>query len=211
MSKVEFIFGGSFDPIHNGHINIIESLIAEIPMWPIRILPCAVPALKKATSARFWQRCEMISLATEFMANVEIDTREFARKGKSYTIDTLIDLKKQYPERRFIVVIGSDNLDSIEQWHKSDQLRDFCHLLVVSRPNSTLNSLGNKMKKLEFHQSDELRELEREISGFYFVLSIEEKDISSTNIRAKYEQKVERATNLPLVVQQYIKDNFIYQ
>jgi len=211
MPAVEFIFGGTFDPIHNGHINILESLQRLCPQWPIRILPCAVPVLKKTTGATFEQRVEMIKLATEKYTNLNLDLREGERQGKSYTIDSVRELRQEHPDRRFILVIGSDNLDYLEQWHQCNQLVRFCHLLVVNRPASKLHNITQIMKRLGFEMTTELSELVTIESGVCFSLQIEEKDISSTHIRKNLHVAYEPLMATPKAVQKYIKDNLIYQ
>ena len=209
--SVEIVFGGSFDPIHMGHINIIENLNNQCPQWTIRILPCAVPALKKQTTASFQQRVDMIRLATNEFEHLQIDSREALRDGKSYTIDTLKELVNEHPERLFLLVVGSDNLQTINQWHSSGELANYCHLVVVNRKKQKMENLKPVMSELGFEEVSELEELVSKAAGLYFAFLINEKDISSTSIRNSLKSTFEQPVETPQIVQNYIKENLIYQ
>lgn len=183
MSDIEFIFGGSFDPIHFGHLHIINSLQDLNSSWPVRILPCSVPALKKQTSASFAQRVEMIQLALKDYHNVIVDRRESHRTGKSYSYDTLRELAKEYPSRRFILVIGSDNLETIGQWYQAKQLAKCCHLVVVDRPDNSVEQQQAFLTDLGFRAVTSHLELAEVPSGLFYHYKIIERDTSSTAIR----------------------------
>ena len=188
MSDVEFIFGGSFDPVHFGHLHIIDSLQELGTHWPIRVLPCSVPALKKQTSATFAQRVEMIHLAVKDYENVTIDQREGARAGKSYSYDTLCQLTDEFSGRRLILVIGSDNLGSIGEWSHANQLASLCHLLVVNRPNSSVEQQQEQLIKLGFESTHSHLQLASKPSGLFYCYTITERETSSTAIREWLKQ-----------------------
>lgn len=183
MSDVEFIFGGSFDPIHFGHLHIIDSLQSLNSNWPIRILPCSVPALKKQTCASFQQRIEMINLALNDYENVIVDQREATRTGKSYSYDTLLELAREHPKRRFVWVIGSDNLESIGKWHHAKQLASYCHMIVVNRPNSSVEQQQSQVLDLGFQKAESYSQFAEVQSGLFYHYKITEKETSSTAIR----------------------------
>jgi nicotinate-nucleotide adenylyltransferase len=186
MSDIEFIFGGSFDPIHFGHLHIIDSLQDLNSSWPVRILPCSVPALKKRTSASFVQRVEMIQLALKDYNNVIVDRRESHRTGKSYSYDTLRELAQEYPGRRFVLVIGSDNLETIGQWYQAEQLAKCCHLVVVDRPDTSVEQQQAHLIDLGFRAVTSHLELAEVKSGLFYHYKIIERDTSSTAIRDSF-------------------------
>ncbi len=186
MSDIEFIFGGSFDPIHFGHLHIIDSLQDLNSSWPVRVLPCSVPALKKRTSASFVQRVEMIQLALKDYNNVIVDRRESHRTGKSYSYDTLRELAQEYPGRRFVLVIGSDNLETIGQWYQAEQLAKCCHLVVVDRPDTSVEQQQAHLIDLGFRAVTSHLELAEVKSGRFYHYKIIERDTSSTAIRDSF-------------------------
>lgn len=210
-SNIEFIFGGSFDPVHVGHINVIEKLRENCFDWPIRLLPCAVPALKDATNANFQQRVDMLRIATEHIDNIIIDERENTRTGKSYTLDSLQGLTKEKCSTRFVLVIGADTFKYMKQWHQWQQLKDYCHLLLVNRPGSSIDNLDSRMQQLGFDCTKNVQKLELLPSGHYYCLNIEEKDISSTSIRSNLHRGLSVKQLIPSKVIDYIKKNLIYQ
>jgi len=210
-ANIEFIFGGSFDPVHFGHINVIEKLRQTYPEWPIRLLPCAVPPLKDATGASFSQRVDMLSIVTTDIKNVLIDERENKRNGKSYTLDSLKSLSEEYPLSHYVLVVGADTLKSMYDWYQWQQLKDYCHLLLVNRPGSLISDVGKLMRQLGFSCSNNAQELEKMPSGHYYCLNIEEKDISSTGIRSQLQKGLSVEHLIPGKVVDYIKKNLIYQ
>ncbi len=209
--NIEFIFGGSFDPIHSGHLNVIEALRKSCSTWPIRLLPCAVPALKNATSASFKQRVEMLRLATQSFDDLSIDERENRRNGKSYTVDSLQSFRQENPQKIAVLVVGGDALASMNQWYHWQQLADFCHLLVVNRPGAPLDKIEGLMQQLGFSCVLDLQKLEITLSGRYYCLTIEEKDISSTQVRTQLADGLSVDKFIPDCVNDYIKKQRIYQ
>ncbi len=209
--NIEFIFGGSFDPIHIGHINVIERLREKCPSWPIRLLPCSVPVLKNKLSASFEQRVEMLAIATNHIDHIIIDERENKRLGKSFTIDSLQSLIQEVPERRPVLVIGADTYESVKLWHQWQQLRDYCHLVLVNRPGVAIGDVNKGMEQLGFDCAKNIQKLELVPAGQYYYLNIEEKDVSSTGVRSQLSGGLSVEQLIPNKVIDYIKKNLIYQ
>jgi nicotinate-nucleotide adenylyltransferase len=226
----EFIYGGSFDPVHYGHLNVIANLSALRPDWPIRIIPCAKAAIKKHKLVNFEARVSMLQLAIaeeiegnsiivgkQFEPTIVIDELEKQRNEKSYTLDTLRSLSESFSQRRFVLVVGVDTLVSMPLWYQWQELVDYCHLLVVNRPangNSediTASAQCKLMLKLGFSKAENLAQLEKESNGHYYRFNIEEKDISSTQIRTKLLQQQPCELLLPSSVREFIKNNLLYQ
>jgi len=215
MKEIEFLFGGSFDPVHNGHLHVIKQLKKFAIDQPVRILPCSVPALKKVTGASFLQRVVMLEHAIreldENAENIVIDPREGSRQGKSYTFDTLVELGQQYPDRNFILVIGSDNLESLKYWHNWRQLFEHCHLLVVNRPGASIKDIDAIAVSLGFCEAKTHLKLETTPCGRYYCLNIEEKDISSTEIRNRVLKDLAVDQLISKSVEDYIRKEAIYK
>jgi len=218
-SNTEWLFGGSFDPIHKGHVAIINRLRQLASDWPIRLLPCAIPALKKPNSATFEQRIEMLNLISANIPKLVIDSREGKRSGPSYTIDTLKSLRYDYPNRRFVLVIGDDNLADLTRWQQSEQLSQFCHCMVIDRPGYLVDDFEEIMKAIHFQSVERWQQFSSSSHGKYFRLQDIEQDISSTQIRENTKAKrnqnktIERKQNrlLPSEVENYIQTHSIYR
>jgi len=208
---MELVFGGSFDPIHLGHLNVIANLAKTFPSLPIRIVPCSIPALKSQTGANFEQRVDMINLSLKPFQQVVIDQRENRRDGKSYTVDTLLSLSKEFPERRFVLVVGADILDSMSQWYRWKTLPKLCHLLVVNRPNYKMDDLAELTEQLGFSEVKGIDELMASSNGCYSCLNIEEVDVSSTEIRENFTNGLSNDKFISNDVFNYINNNLIYK
>ncbi len=209
--SIEWLYGGTFDPLHLGHTNVIESLIGACPSWPVRILPCSVPAIKQGSSVSFAQRLEMLNTVYGDNDRIIIDDREGRREGPSYTVDSLLELKRQYPDRIIVMVIGSDNIATLNNWFKAKQLASECHLLVVNRPGSDIHDANDVLTLLGFSYVAQLQELAEKRSGRYHCLAIEDHDISSTQVRNTIKEHRALDRLVPQEVLDYIKQNLIYQ
>lgn len=209
-TNIELIFGGSFDPVHLGHVNVIKSLRKAFPDWLIRLMPCSVPALKLATSASFEQRVDMLQLAIKNISDVVIDKRENDRVGKSYTLDSLKSLSKENVNRKRVLVIGTDTLMSMNQWYQWQELKNHCHLIYVSRPNVNIEEPAKEMQRLGFNLAASAHELENSNIGYYYCLKIEEKDISSSEVRSHLLRGLSVDKLIPENVKEYIVKNQIY-
>lgn len=209
--KTEFVFGGSFDPVHLGHLHVMESLRELCASWSLRVLPCSVPPLKNLASASFEQRVAMLKLVTDSIDNLQIDERENKREGKSYTLDSLQSLAQQYPSKNFVLVVGGDTLKSMNQWHEWQQLANYCHLLLVNRPGTKIENIVTLMYQLGFNRVKKVQELEVTPNGRYYCLNMEAFDISSTEIRTRLSNGLSVDKLISKRVMDYIKKNFIYK
>ena len=135
------IFGGTFDPVHFGHLRTAIEIIEHFKLSELRLLPCATPPLKQAAQANSQQRVQMLELALKGLHNIKIDTTEIDRKGASYTIDTLITIRETVKEAPVILFLGSDILPTLNHWHRWEELLDLAHLVFIHRPGWAINSI----------------------------------------------------------------------
>ena len=135
------LYGGTFDPIHNGHVHVIEQLIGRNIVDRLLVVPAGQPRLRehepKATGAQRRQMCQLAvnSLAPEIKSKVEVNPIEILREGPSYTIDTVEAVAQTYPDDSIIVVVGTDAYTNIDQWHRADELKKMVEFVVIDRPN----------------------------------------------------------------------------
>jgi len=206
----EFLFGGTFDPVHFGHLAIIDALQALAPHIPVRLIPCALPALKTQPDTLFEHRTTMLGLATRERQNIIIDQREADREGASFTVETLSSLRHEFPHKAFILVIGGDSLLDLKRWHQWQKLPPACHLLVINRPGIKEKTIRETMASCQFIPSKAFQLLTQQRSGLGFFLKMPEKLVSSTQIRHSIENNLELDSMLPQSVIKYIRDHHLY-
>ncbi len=211
IREFELVFGGTFDPIHYGHIAIIEQLRKLDKLSTIRVIPCATPALKQSPGASFSQRCKMLELGLAHFSHLIIDQREQKRSGASYTFDTLQALKQAQPNKHLIFVIGADNLVDFQRWHRWQELAKYCHLLVINRPNFNESLIKESVAQSGFQLAKSYADLQNAHSGLIFYHTMPQKDQSSTEIRNNFQQKRSLDLMLPQSVIEYAMRNLLYQ
>jgi nicotinate-nucleotide adenylyltransferase len=129
------LFGGSFDPIHLGHLILAESAMEELQLDRIIFIPAGVSPFKKdrPPGASSEQRLSMVREAIKEESRFSVDERELRRAGPSYTIDTVRSLLGDYPGVRFIYLIGADNLADLHKWHEIEELKNLVDFALLDR------------------------------------------------------------------------------
>lgn len=151
MGKSEFkrigILGGTFNPIHTGHLLVAEGVKEELGLDYVLFIPCYLPPHKKPLKlAPARHRLAMVRLAIRGNPSFRISTIEIKRKGKSYSVDTLEELHRLYKGKaRFFFIIGSDSISGLRTWKSIDKLMKLCKLVAVSRPGYRLRYPGVKI------------------------------------------------------------------
>ncbi len=193
------IFGGAFNPVHNGHINLAECYMKELALDKIIFIPTAVPPHKTSqdfASAR--DRINMLSSAIEENNCFEMSDIEFKRKGKSYTYDTILQLRKIYPDDELFLIIGADQFFSFNEWYKFRELLKEVTLCTAAR-----NSEEEKQKLCDFkNQNDYMKNCI--VSSFPIVV------VSSSQIRDMLKNGEDISALVPKRVNEYIKDKKLY-
>ncbi|MEO1940003.1 nicotinate-nucleotide adenylyltransferase [Candidatus Thioglobus sp.] len=175
-------FGGSFDPIHFGHIKNAIAIKKELRLSNLFLMPCAAPVHKSELRFNTKQRLDMLNLAVQEFADLSIDTREIDRQSASYTIDSLKQIQQDYPDDKIFFIMGADSFDNIDTWKKYEQLSDYATLVVLPRVGS--NQVDDK--------------------GVYFS-KVPLVNISSTQIRSKIAKHQDLSGLLPDSIIHYIE------
>lgn len=195
MSKVG-IFGGAFDPPHIGHVQLAVQAKKELKLAEIVIVPTAKSPFGKEWGVSFDDRLEMARLAFGGNDGFKISDIEKKLKGNSYTINTLRALKEIYPEKTdFYLLIGGDQLFSIEKWYRYEALLKECHVTAVTREGISYTDMQEYSNEL----------------GRVKVLNLPIADISSTNLREKLKNGEDTAGLIPDAVLGYINDRGLYR
>lgn len=130
-------FGGSFDPVHYGHLKIARAVKKELRLSQLFLIPCKVPVHKNLLQFSNKQRLKMLNLALIEFNDLQIDTREIEKQSLSYTIDTLKHIKENYPNKKIFLIIGEDNFNILETWQNYRQFSDYAQLVVLPRISDT--------------------------------------------------------------------------
>jgi nicotinate-nucleotide adenylyltransferase len=207
------IFGGTFDPIHNGHLTIASDLAQLLGVSEVRMVPCAYPPHRGEPNVSTEHRRAM--LATALSHNdypLIIDDIELRRSAPSYSINTVKLLRQEIGAvAPLFMCIGMDALSKLDSWHQWQQILDFCHIAVSSRPGYEQPQAGPLTAWIACHRSDDLREIKRKPSGCIYFCDLSMLDISSTNIRVKVGKGDDVRRMLPDSVISYIQKNRLYE
>ena len=175
------IYGGSFDPVHLGHLITAESIKKELNFERLFLLPCCVPVHKNSLHYSSKQRLEMLSLAIKEFPSLEIDTREIDRGGSSYMIKTLAEIVKEFKGSTICLIIGMDSFETFKTWKKWDEFAKLIHLIILPR-----NTNQHPQKSLDtFDIALDKNHLNKKTSGLLYFSNSELIDISSSDIRGK--------------------------
>ena len=173
------VYGGSFDPVHFGHLKTANSIKNELNFERLFLLPCFEPVHKNSLHYSSIERLKMLSLAIKEFPSLEIDTREIDRGGSSFMIDTLIELLEEYKENNICLIIGMDSFISFKTWKKWDQFASLVHLIVLPRNSGQPSQNNLDTFELALDKND----LKIKPNGLLYFSNSELIDISSTDIR----------------------------
>lgn len=198
MKKIA-ILGGTFSPIHSGHISMANAALAY-GMDEVWFMPSGVSYLKEGTGVLPSEiRLEMTKLGIEGETRFKISTIEVEREGNTYTYETMEQLNALYPEYAFYFMLGEDSVYSIESWLYPERIFRACELLAVTRDNTDQWTLREKMTDLKSRFGAKIH-----------LVPMKNVDVSSTEIRKFYAAGGQHHPDVPKEVEAYILKNRIY-
>lgn len=193
------LMGGTFDPIHLGHLDIARAALEELKLDRVIFLPDGDPPHKLPRAAGA-QRLRMAKLACEDIPGFEVSDMELKRPGPTYTVDTLRAIKADRPDEELVYLIGSDTLFWFPTWKTAHEVARLCKMAVVMRPG---DDQGEVIKKQE--------EIRRSHSLDSVILSKEGLPISSGMVRAALANDEDISGLVPPKVEKYIREQGLYQ
>lgn len=220
MRKGIGILGGTFNPIHYGHLRAAEEVREKKSLEKILFIPSCNPPLKGSELATPEDRYEMTRLAIEKNPYFDISDIECRRKGKSYTVETIEELKGLFPDKVFYLILGIDSFVEIPQWYRPDKLMDMVDFIVVSRPGFKFMELA---PMLESHGVDkeilnkldsglvDINELNLRTGRKVMLVNITSLNISATTIRRLIREGKSIKYLLPESVEYYIISNKLFR
>lgn len=205
------IFGGTFDPVHLGHLHAARQVQEALSLQKLIFVPCSIPALDKRPHASAEQRLQMVLLAIGDIPAFTVDRCELDRDGPSYAYDTLQYFRELYADAPLCFVVGLDAFLNLQQWHRWQELFDLAHFVVMLRPGYKLPPASEMPGWVEQRQVDDIEILKSTTHGCIYICNIDPLDISATAIRTAITGNEDLDSMLPGPVQQYILGNNLYQ
>ena len=207
------LLGGTFDPIHFGHLGMAQELAQALALDTVKFIPAAVPPLKSQPSASAADRCAMVQLAIANNPDFQLDDRELKRTGPSYTVDTLRSLRSELGEQDSLVLfIGSDAFSQFNRWHQWQEIIRLCHIALVARPDSEV-STGLDPELVTFlqdHYTENAMDMQSETAGLITMQAITPLTISSSAIREQLTKQQSARYLTPDCVLDYIAQHGLY-
>lgn len=197
------IFGGSFDPVHLGHLWIGEAAMETLQLDQLVWIPTATQPLKPGGAVEDAQhRVAMLQLAVGGREGFVVDPREIQREGVSYSVDTVSEIKQEHPAAELFLIIGSDSLATMPQWHRPSDLLSMVTLAVVKR--------AGDQAPLDFSVFDEFVTPERRAAFEASVIAMPQIELSSSGIRRRVAQGQSIRYQVPAAVRVYIRSQGLY-
>lgn len=210
-NKVVAIMGGTFNPIHNGHLRVAVEAADLLNLNQLKLVPCFHPVHKVMSDISTRQRLDMLGLAVISDARLVVDNREIERAEPSFTIDTLKELRSEVGgSTSIIMVVGMDSFCTLPSWKHWLDLMSYAHILVVSRPGSTPVFTDELKNYYEKYRASTVAELQCAPSGRIWLQTLSPLDISSSMVRELRANNKSIAYLLPDTVQIYIEKNKLY-
>ena len=204
------IFGGTFDPIHYGHLRSAFEMLQVLRLSEVRFFPSGDPPHRGSTYATAQLRLEMVRAATAGQPEFVVDDREMRRDGPSYTIDTLISLRKEHPDASLGLIVGMDAFLGLTSWHRWDELLDLAHIVVAHRPGWRAPDIGALGDIIDRHGTHHIDDLHDNTHGQIHIHAVTQLEISSTEIRDIVAAGRDPRFLMPDVVRDIIVDNHCY-
>ncbi|KAA9130332.1 nicotinate-nucleotide adenylyltransferase [Marinihelvus fidelis] len=205
------LFGGTFDPVHRGHIQVALDASEALEIDDFRLLPAGDPPHRMGTHAPAADRVAMLELALRGYSGLSIDTREVDREGPSYMVDTLEELRQAHPDAPLVLVLGQDAANGLHRWHRWQRLPALAHLVVMTRPGERPMYGGQLGTALAHRETREIARLKDSTAGLLLHLDVSQMDVSSTEIRRRIAAGDPVVTLLPPGVLGYIEEHGLYR
>ena len=201
------INGGTFDPIHFGHLRAALEVEYKLGLNEVRFIPCYQPVHKNRAMVSAEQRCQMVALAIEDQASFTLDKIEVERGGPSYMVDTLTHFKQQQPKATLVLMMGTDAFSRFHTWRNWQKILTLANIAVMHRPGEHLVNDSQPSKLLKAHQVSTFTQSSNQIAE----VLITQLDLSSTAVRSHLQHNRPVDYLLPPQVINYIKTHRLYQ
>lgn len=207
------LLGGTFNPIHFGHLRMAQELAEALHLNEVRFIPSANPPHKPMPFVSAELRTAMVQLAIADNPLFKFDSRELNRAGASFTLDTLISLREEFGSKvSLVLIMGSDAFIKFDTWHRWQEIITLCHIALVQRPDKVPTTPLSKTLEtfLQQHYTEHSDDLHSTAAGFITMQAITPLEISSTAIRQTLQNQRSARYLLPKNVLDFIASNQLY-
>ena len=204
------IFGGTFDPVHYGHLRAALEAMERLQLQDFRLLPAGTPPHRAGTFASADHRLAMLKLALSRYPELQVDDREVRREGSSYMVDTLGEIRREEGEAPILMMIGQDAANVLDQWYDWHKLFDLAHLVIMRRPESKHIYSGALFEQVQPRLVNDPDQLRKTPAGLILPLEVTQLAISSTEIRRQIHAGLSPRFLLPDSVIEYILEHGLY-
>jgi nicotinate-nucleotide adenylyltransferase len=204
------LFGGTFDPVHYGHLRCADEVRRKLDMNKLYLLPAGTPAHRDTPSATVDQRLDMLQLARHEFPQLLIDDRETRRSGPSYMVDTLTEMRSSVENRPLMLLVGQDAANLLHTWHQWERLFELAHIVILTRPGVPTRYPPELAKQIQRRSGSDIGELMKSEAGIVLHLEVESIYISSKDIKRILRSGGSPESMLPAAVLEYINKNRLY-
>lgn len=205
------LLGGTFDPIHIGHLRCALDLCDELQLSHLKLIPAFIPPLRDQPQVSAAQRLDMLRLAIAGEGRLQVDERELQRPGPSYSLDTLKELRVEFGSQPLLFAIGADAFANLHRWHQWEALFDYAHIIVMGRPTHGGVADPRVLAQLQQRQVEDVGALADCAHGGLYQTRFVGLPISASGIREKVLRGESIRYLVPDAVCQYIRTNGFYQ
>ncbi|ABI55758.1 nicotinate-nucleotide adenylyltransferase [Alkalilimnicola ehrlichii MLHE-1] len=205
------LFGGTFDPVHYGHLRPALEAQQALGLASVRLLPCRLPPHRARPGRDAGQRLDLLRLGAREVPGFRVDDRELHRSGPSYTVDTLRHLRQEQGSARpLVLLMGADSLAGLGRWHRWRELFDYAHVVVLDRPGHASQPDGEVAAEVAGRWLDGPGALRDAPAGGFYRLPVTPLAISATRIRRLLAQGRSVRFLLPEAVRRHIHQQGLY-
>jgi nicotinate-nucleotide adenylyltransferase len=204
------VFGGTFDPVHYGHLRTAFELWQLLHLAEVRFLPTGNPPHRDPPLAGAALRLRMVRAAVAGLPAFTVDDREIRRSGVSYSVDTLAELRAEYPRRSLCLLLGMDAFLGLPHWHRWRELLELAHIVVAHRPGWKVPTMGPLGEVMVDHGTGSIRELHERTAGRIYVHAVTQLEISSTELRQLIVSGLDPRYLVPDEVRRILLDSECY-
>lgn len=204
------VLGGTFDPVHFGHLRTALAAQQDFSLDEVRLIPCHHPVHKAEPEVSAQHRISMLHRATKAEKSLVVDVRECMRPGPSYMIETLESLRTEYPDDRLFLLLGADAFNKLESWKDWQKLFELAHIIVITRPGWEINPSAPVREFCEQRTASSFSEMCKHQAGSVLPYSFIPLMIASSEIRKLLKENKSVRYLMPNAVIKYIKKHKLY-
>ncbi|MGD2055462.1 MAG: nicotinate-nucleotide adenylyltransferase [Gammaproteobacteria bacterium] len=205
------ILGGTFDPVHFGHLRPALEIQQSLELAEVRLIPCHLPPHRSPPVASPDMRVRLLEVAVKNYPQLRVDRRELGREGPSYTFDTLASLHEELPEGTFCLLIGMDAFRELPTWHRWNELIELCHMVVMTRPGSDVPQQGKLADFIQRYQVRDAADLRDRQNGGLLFQPVTQLEISASQVRSLLGAGRSAGFLLPESVIELIRQEGLYR